>query len=307
MNKTVAGVSLRELIDAPKYGDLVYDVGMHKAEDTEFYLRKGFRVVAFEADPDLVRYGRDRLKEFIDQGRLVIIEGAIIDLDAPENKDRRKIRFYKNDAMSVLGTVRANWAERNEELGSSSSGVIKVDAIDFAAAIREHGMPHYMKIDIEGCDMICVNALKKFQTRPDFLSIESDKTSFANIKYEIDTFVELGYDRFMAVEQNDIPLVQSPPNPPGEGQYVPEKFVLGSSGLFGAELGDGWKSRDAVMRQYRAIRLGYHLLGDEGIMNRWAFPGAWITRALMRRLLRLLTRAAVPGWYDTHARHSSVK
>ncbi|MBI2333042.1 MAG: FkbM family methyltransferase [Chloroflexi bacterium] len=241
MNKTVAGVSLRELIDAPKYGDLVYDVGMHKAEDTEFYLRKGFRVVAFEADPDLVRYGRDRLKEFIDQGRLVIIEGAIIDLDAPENKDRRKIRFYKNDAMSVLGTVRANWAERNEELGSSSSGVIKVDAIDFAAAIREHGMPHYMKIDIEGCDMICVNALKKFQTRPDFLSIESDKTSFANIKYEIDTFVELGYD------------------------------------------------------------------GDEGIMNRWAFPGAWITRALMRRLLRLLTRAAVPGWYDTHARHSSVK
>jgi len=307
MNKTVTGASLRELIDAPKHGDLVYDVGMHKAEDTEFYLRKGFRVVAFEADPDLARYGRERLKEFIDQGRLVIIEGAIIDLDVPENKDRRKIRFYKNDAMSVLGTVHANWAERNEELGSSSSSVIEVDVIDFAAAIREHGMPHYMKIDIEGCDMICVNTLKKFQTRPDFLSIESDKTSFANIKYEIDTFVELGYDRFMAVEQNDIPLIQSPPNPPAEGRYVPQKFELGSSGLFGAELGDRWKSCDAVMRQYRAIRLGYYLLGDEGIMNGWTFPGAWIARALTRRFLRLFTRASVPGWYDTHVRHSSVK
>ncbi len=25
--------------------DLIYDVGMHTGEDTEFYLRKGFRVV----------------------------------------------------------------------------------------------------------------------------------------------------------------------------------------------------------------------------------------------------------------------
>src|SRR3990172_7762654 len=141
-------------IDAPKFEDLVYDVGMHRGEDTEFYLKKGFRVVAFEADPDLARYCRERFKEYIANRQLTIIEGAIIDLDAAENKDRKKITFYKNDGMSVLGTVNANWAERNEFLRSPSNAMIDVEVIDFTSAVEKHGIPHYMKIDIEGSDMI---------------------------------------------------------------------------------------------------------------------------------------------------------
>ncbi len=43
------------MIDTPKHGDLIYDVGLHRGEDAEFYLRKGFRVVAFEANPDLIQ------------------------------------------------------------------------------------------------------------------------------------------------------------------------------------------------------------------------------------------------------------
>ena len=34
---------------------MVFDVGMHRGEDTELYLSKGFRVVAFEANPNLVK------------------------------------------------------------------------------------------------------------------------------------------------------------------------------------------------------------------------------------------------------------
>lgn len=298
---------MHHLVDTPKYDDLIYDVGMHQAEDTEFYLRKGFRVVAIEADPDLAIRSRTRLAEFIASGQLVIVEGAIIDMEAPENKDRKKIYFYKNDNMSVLGTVNADWAERNRDLGSSSTGVIEVEVIDFARMIQLYGMPHYMKIDIEGCDMICVNALRKFSKRPDYLSIESDKTSLTNIKQELTAFTELGYDRFMAVEQSGIPMTQSPPVPATEGRYVSHSFEIGSSGLFGSELGGRWKSQNGVLNQYRIIQLGYYLLGDHGIMVRWMFPGAWIFRAIVRRTLRLFTRATVPGWYDTHACHSSVK
>jgi hypothetical protein len=29
--------------------DLIFDVGFHRGEDTDFYLKKGFRVVAVEA------------------------------------------------------------------------------------------------------------------------------------------------------------------------------------------------------------------------------------------------------------------
>lgn len=298
---------MHPLIDIPKYDDLIYDVGMHQAEDTEFYLRKGFRVVAVEADPDLVRRSRTRLAEFIASGRLVVVEGAIIDMDALENKDKKKVYFYKNDNMSVLGTVNADWAERNRDLGSSSTGVIEVDVIDFAEVIKMYGMPHYMKIDIEGCDVICLNALRRFSSRPGYISIESDKISLTNIKQEITMLTELGYDQFKAVEQSDISMKQSPPIPATEGNYVSHSFEIGSSGLFGSELGGRWGSQSDILNQYRIIQLGYYLLGDHGIMVRWNFPGAWIFRAIVRRTLRLFTRATVPGWYDTHARHSSVK
>ena len=85
---------MSNLINTPKHDDLIYDVGMHKGEDTEFYLRKGFRVIAIEANPELTRLCKDRLKTFVDQGQLKILEGAIVDLDAIE-AGRKKVHFYK--------------------------------------------------------------------------------------------------------------------------------------------------------------------------------------------------------------------
>jgi hypothetical protein len=46
--------------------DLIYDIGLHKGEDSEFYLKKGFRVVAIEALPSLTLFlfaTRDRLTD----------------------------------------------------------------------------------------------------------------------------------------------------------------------------------------------------------------------------------------------------
>src|SRR6266436_7970461 len=109
----------------PKHHDLIYDVGLHKGEDAEFYLRKGFRVVAFEADPDLIASCRERLKEFLDHGQLTIIEGAIVGLDLIR-AGQKTVRFYKNCDRSIWGTVCADWVKRNARLGTSSS-VTEVD------------------------------------------------------------------------------------------------------------------------------------------------------------------------------------
>lgn len=295
-----------QLIEVQKFDDLIYDVGMHKGEDTDFYLKKGFRVVGFEADPDLANYCRERFKNYIATGQLTIIEGAIIDLDIEGNKEKKTITFYKNEGMSVLGTINLNWAERNEFLGSPSSGTVEVRVLDFVDEVQKYGIPHYMKIDIEGSDMVCVNALKRFSKRPNYISIESDKTSLAKIIKEINTLYDLGYDRFAAVEQTDIPFAQTPPYPAIEGTYTPEyRFELGCTGLFGSEL-HGWKSKQGIVLKYYIIGLSYYLLGDRGIMEAWSFKGAWVFRAIVRRTLRLFTRATVPGWYDTHARHSSM-
>jgi FkbM family methyltransferase len=182
-------------------------------------LRKGFRVVAFEADPELIGCCRERLKEFLENGQLTIVEGAIVDPDSMRAGERT-VRFYKNSDVTVWGTVNADWAERNARLGTSSNG-IEVDAINFTDAIREHGVPYFMKIDVEGCDTVCIGALSGFAERPAYISIESDKTSFANIEHEIDLFSKLGYTSFQAVEQSkikDTPV--SGASASTEGRYI---------------------------------------------------------------------------------------
>jgi FkbM family methyltransferase len=288
-------------IEIPKHNDLIYDIGLHKGEDAEFYLRKGFRVVAFEADPDLAAFCRQRLREFLDRGQLTIVEGAIVEVDSTGGSGKT-VRFYKNRDSSVWGTVRSDWADRNAQIGTSSS-VIEVNAVDFSTSIREHGVPHFMKIDIEGCDAICLDALRGFEERPTYVSIESDKTSIENVKRELDLLSELGYTSFQAIEQSKIPRTQTPPYPPREGEYAKQHFEFGSSGLFGSELNGKWKSKEALLRQYRHIFLGYYLTGDNGTMSKRKFPGARLFRFLTRRVVGLLTHAEVPGWYDTHARH----
>jgi len=35
--------------------DLIFDIGANNGDDTAFYLKKGFRVVAIEADPALAQ------------------------------------------------------------------------------------------------------------------------------------------------------------------------------------------------------------------------------------------------------------
>ena len=293
--------------DAPKalkHQDLVYDVGLHRGEDTAFYLAKGFRVVAVEADPRLAAECRVRFDEFIAAGQLIIAEGAIVDPSTLE-PGQATVRFFKNLESSVWGTTVEAWKERNE-LVNATSVSIDVPVLDFGALMRTHGIPRYMKVDIEGCDVLCLRALEQFEERPDYVSIESDKTSLANIREEISLLKRLGFSHFQAVEQSGIPSTQSPPKPPREGTYVAHRFEAGSSGLFGAELPGRWKDSNEVLGQYAAIRFGYYLVGDAGVVTKWKFRGASHLRSALCRTLGLLARVPVPGWYDTHARHISV-
>lgn len=297
-------MSGHHLFETAKQPDLVYDVGMHEGEDSEFYLRKGFRVVAVEANPDLVERCRERLADFIARQRLTIVEGAIPNVDLGD-KAPEQSTFFKDDVNTGWGTVDAGWADRNTRVGAMSR-TIEVRTIDFASVLREHGVPHYLKIDIEGADLTCVRTLRLFKSRPDYVSIESDKTSFRAIREEIDLFVELGYDAFQAIDQSSLPRRQSPPVPAREGSYVAHRFELGSSGLFGRELNDDWYSRGAILRRYLAIRLGYFLFGDEGILSESSLPMASMLNRRLSRILSRVTGGEVPGWYDTHARLRSV-
>src|SRR5260370_42593606 len=77
-----------------RHPDLIYDVGMHEGEDTDFYLKKGFRVIGFEADPDLIERCRNRFSREIGEGRLTLVEGAIV--ERTDVNKSQTIKFYQN-------------------------------------------------------------------------------------------------------------------------------------------------------------------------------------------------------------------
>jgi len=81
----------------PKHADLIYDVGFHHGEDTAYYLKKGFRVVAFEANPRLAEKGRAMFADAARDGRFTMVEGAVIGADEWAD-GKRAVTFYINDA-----------------------------------------------------------------------------------------------------------------------------------------------------------------------------------------------------------------
>jgi FkbM family methyltransferase len=262
--------------------DLVFDVGVHDGEDTDFYLAKGFRVVGVEAMPALSSAAASRFRRYVESGQLCIRNVAVAEDPGP-------ISFYVNP-KSEWGTIRKSWAERNAHyLGSAPSTVIEVPGVRFADLLAEHGVPYYLKVDIEGADLLCLEALAEFPERPKYVSVESDKRSWSALRREFDLLGRLGYRRFKVVAQHKVHK-QRCPRPAREGKAIDYRFTRGASGSFGEEAPGRWLSRRQALLRYRLIFLRYRLYGDSGLVSRI-------------RPVRLGFRAlfGAAGWYDTHA------
>lgn len=261
-----------------RQADFIFDIGLHQGEDAEFYLKKGYRVVGVEAVPRLAEAAAQRLKPYVDASQLVILNVAIAEQDGP-------LKFFENTSNSVWGTAYPDWAKRNELLGAKSVE-ITVQGRTFSSILREYGVPYYLKIDIEGADLLCLEVLRGFAEKPAHVSIESTKTSWAGLLREFALFESLGYSRYKVVPQHTVHLQQCP-MPAKEGTYVDHHFEAGASGLFGEEAPGPWIDREEALKAYRSIFWKYRLLGDNGLVFR--VPAAW--RAMRR----------FQGWYDTHA------
>lgn len=278
-----------------KQKKLIYDVGMCNGDDTDFYLKKGFKVVAFEADPELIAFCRNRFSDAIKTGQLIIVEGAIVDITTlAEGTD--KVTFFKNKGNNQWGTVCQNWVDRNERCGESSS-MIEASVIDFKACLNKYGIPYYLKIDIEGMDVLCLEALLSFSEKPDYVSLESNKVDFEALKKEFDLLSKLGYNSFQIINQAEIPYSKSS-FVTKEGIHTEHVFTSASSGLFGNDLPElGWMNRRKAIQKYRWIFLKYMLYNEDNRFGRWHKS---LFGKIYYRVLRVLIPS--PGWYDTHAR-----
>ncbi|MCS7293569.1 MAG: FkbM family methyltransferase [Gloeomargarita sp. SKYBB_i_bin120] len=211
---------------------LIMDIGMHEGEDTFFYLRKGFRVVAVEANPLLVSKVQTKLASYISTGQLTIEPIAIGPKDG-------EITFYVNLDNDQWSSLKREWGTRD----GTRYQEISVPCRQPQYLFQKYGMPYYLKVDIEGNDIDVVRALHDFRERPRYISIEENQAYY---------FAELwsvGCRSFKLVDQRNLHKLKCP-NPPLEGLYVDATFGSCSSGPFGEETPGEWLNFDLALETY---------------------------------------------------------
>jgi FkbM family methyltransferase len=210
---------------------LIVDVGMCDGADTAFYLAKGFRVIAVEANPALVKRAAERFVTQVDNGSLKIVSNAI-------GKVGGRTRFFVHRTKDDWSTLReGQWSTDEADL-------IEVDCVTLDSILRQHGIPYYLKIDIEGSDEHAISALWNVSDLPFYVSAEAQTPAIIQQLYE------LGYRAFKLVDQS--PAQRSAlPWIPKEGRYVQMTFGGYHSGPFGEETPGEWKTREEVLAEYR--------------------------------------------------------
>jgi FkbM family methyltransferase len=217
--------------------DLIFDIGMHKGLDTEWYLAKGFRVVAVEANPILAKETASRLADAIKDGRLVIENVGISDQSGT-------FPFY-------LNLDNDEWSSFDRALGTrdgTRSREISVPTVNATTLFERHGTPYFVKIDIEGLDDCVVRSVGALRDRPKYLSVEDN--GFATL-LELHRIGCRSFKFMDQVEKWKIKL----PNPPLEGRYAEGRFGACTSGPFGEEVpGDWLRIDEAALFYLQSIR-----------------------------------------------------
>ena len=255
--------------------DLIFDLGLHHGDDTDFYLRKGFRVVALEADPAFCRLARARFASEIDDRRLVIVNRALF------VESGRRLPFYVRSDKDDWGSLDLAMTGR----GGGQVSTIQVETTTLNDLVAEHGVPYYLKSDIEGADAFAVEQLASLPEMPRYVSVEASGDPLA-------TLSRCGYDRFQIVNQAYLGLFPSP-DPPREGIFADQRTIGHTSGLFGREL-DPARWADAATTVDRLAR--WRDLNDG--------RGSPIVRRVLKKFGKLTRRTWLigSGWIDIHAR-----
>jgi len=214
--------------------NLIYDIGLHQGFDSEFYLRKGYNVIATDANPDMCAKAEERLRTFLDDGRLTILNVGI-------HSEAGEFDFFVNDDHD-------DWSSFVKTVGwrSGEGRVVRVETVPLETLVMEHGVPYYMKIDIEAFDDVCITSLSKLKELPKYVSVEATVPRFG------ERMRDLNYKRFKIISQVWHQYI-SLPFPPIEGAYVPQKMTGLHSGPFGDETYGPWLNLDEFNAELEKI------------------------------------------------------
>lgn len=275
---------------------LIFDVGLHIGQDTAYYLSKGFSVVAVEANPLLAQAAGERFAKEIAAGRLAVENVGISD--------------RSGSAEFWICDDEYEWSSFDREVAARRGHkhhAIRIPCASIADLVDKHGLPRYMKIDIEGNDRICLKQLSPRKS-PAYISIESyGEESIADL-------AALGYAAFKVVDQVCFRTLEDPPNFAYSTYWALKKFRDNSNFVRNAyvsrlagKLGGRWLAAKGMDR-YR-MKDGYRFtVGSSGPFGEDT-PGRWRSAEDAARALALFDRwmktsglEPVTRWFDVHAR-----
>ena len=170
----------------------IFDLGMHNGDDTSYYLERGFKVVGVEANAALCDECDDRFRSRIRDGDLCIVNKALAE------SDDRPIEFWISSLNTEWSSVR--WDP--EALGEDPKRVT-VETTTLRTLLSEFGLPHYVKCDLEGSDVIFCRQLVKEKIKPDFVSVEATSLELLAL------LMSAGYDTFQLI--NNAKVRRYPP------------------------------------------------------------------------------------------------
>ena len=230
---------------------------MHVGQDTAFYLAKGFRVIAADANPVLVRDAGRHFQNAVASGQLIVLNVGIGDKEGV-------FPFYVNAHYS-------EWSSFDREIGSRDGckEIIEVPMIPFEQLLTRYGTPYYLKIDIEGYDLVVLERLALTDARPEYLSVENGEPRMLH------QLTSLGYGGFKFINQSKVAEMRCP-SPAREGDDIDWTFPWGSSGPFGEDTPGQWKTPPDILLDIKSY---------------WDNPQR---------------DANIHGWFDLHARFGAV-
>ena len=233
-------LSVHDGSSAPR-NELVFDIGANNGDDAEFYLKKGFRVVAVEANPTLARHLMARYAKEIDAGRVTVLNLAVVD------DNRSEIDFFVHESNDKIGTT------LKPLTGRPLFCPIRVKADRLPHLIERYGIPHYIKIDVEGADAAILSDLFDAGFRPSFISAEAHSIQV------LTCLTSAGYERFKIVEGRFVHF------PYFQGKYKDTRgldfshtFPKGNAaGPFGDDIPGPWLNADQVFEYLTVYGLGW--------------------------------------------------
>jgi FkbM family methyltransferase len=202
---------------------IIYDFGANNGDDIPYYLLKSDLVVAVEANPLLCEFIKDRFKDQISAGYLVV-ENCVLSAE----DSSKPVDFFIHKTNHVLSQFpRPDNLDNFEKVFLPSKYVLEI--------IQEFGDPYYIKIDIEHYDQIILRELFANNVMPPYISSESHSIEIFSMMVAIGK-----YNAFKLVDGASVERRYRNCNITTHQGVIQYSFPHHSAGPFGNDISGPW-------------------------------------------------------------------